>query len=51
LRPIIGLQSTAERLLDLHKDAQTFMGPFELGEPDEEEIATMRVQVERELES
>ena len=43
------LDHTTERLVDLHKDAQTYVEPFELGEPGEGDIASMREQVEREL--
>ena len=44
------LDHTTERLVDLHKDAQIYVEPFELGEPGEEDVAAMRDQVERELE-
>jgi hypothetical protein len=43
------LDHTTERLVDLHKDAQIYAEPFELAEPSEEDVATMRDQVEREL--
>ena len=42
------LDHTTERLVDLHKDAQTYVEPFELGDRD---IASMREQVEREVEA
>jgi len=45
------LDHTTERLVDLHEDAQTYVEPFELGEPSEEDVAAMREQVERELEA
>ena len=45
------LDHTTERLVDLHKDAQLYVEPFELGEPGEGDIAAMREQVERELEA
>ncbi len=45
------LDHTTERLVDLHKDAQIYAEPFELGEPGDEDIAAMREQVERELEA
>ena len=45
------LDHTNERLVDLHKDAQTYVESFELGEPSEEDVAAMREQVERELEA
>ncbi len=45
------LDHTTERLADLHKDAQTYVEPFELPEPGEEDVAAMREQVEREVEA
>ena len=42
------LDHTTERLVDLHKDAQTYVEPLELGDRD---IASMREQVEREVEA
>jgi hypothetical protein len=45
------LDHTTDRLVDLHKDAQTYAEPFELPELSEEDVATMRDQVERELEA
>ncbi len=45
------LDHTTERLVDLHKDAQTYVEPFELGEPDEETLAEVRRLVEREVEA
>jgi hypothetical protein len=38
---------TRERLADLHGEAQAYLGPFELPEPDEDEVAEVRAVAER----
>jgi hypothetical protein len=38
---------TRERLADLHKDAQIYVEPFQLAEPDEETVAEVRAVAER----
>ena len=43
------LDHATERLADLHKDAQTYVEPFELPEPGEETVAEVRKLVEREV--
>ena len=39
-----------ERLADLHGEAQAYLGPSELQEPDEDEVAQVRRLVEHEVE-
>ena len=42
------LDHSKERLIDLHKETQRYTGPFELAEPDEEELAWVREIMGRE---
>ena len=42
------LTHSREKLTDLHKETQRYTGPFELVEPDEEELAWVREIMERE---
>lgn len=41
------LDHTTEKLRDLHEDAQKYTGPFELPEPTDDDLASMREIVER----
>ena len=41
------IDHTRERLADLHGEAQAYLGPFELPEPDEDEVAEVRAVAER----
>ena len=41
------LDDTTEQPQELHKDAQHYTGPFELPEPTEEDLASLRAIVER----
>ena len=42
------LTHSHEKLIDLHEETQRYTGPFELVEPDEEELAWVREIMERE---
>ena len=41
------LTHSREKLIDLHKETERYSGPFELVEPDEEELSWVREIMER----